>query len=88
MSYIEAGIANMAVNPAAASAEDLLDVALKYSLGRGVKQDNVLAHVWLNLAAMKGSKTALQYRCELAREMSASQVAEALRQARALLTVH
>lgn len=76
------------VNPATATAEDLLDLALKYSLGRGVAQDNVTAHMWLNLAAMKGSRSALQYRSELSREMSASQVAEALRQARALLTVH
>jgi uncharacterized protein len=88
MSFYQSDIADMAVNPAVASAEDLLDIALKYSLGRGVKQDNVMAHVWLNLAAMKGSKSALQYRCELAKEMSASQVADALRQARAMLTVH
>jgi uncharacterized protein len=88
MSFMQTGIADMAINPIAASAEDLLDVALKYSLGRGVKQDNVQAHMWLNLAAMKGSKVALQYRCELAREMSPSQVADALRQARALLTIH
>ncbi len=75
-------------NPATATADELLNLALSYSLGRGVVQDIISAHKWLNLAAMKGSKAALQYRGELAREMSASQVAEALRQARALLTIH
>jgi uncharacterized protein len=86
---LEATLSNdIMLNPASATAEDLLDLAMKYCLGRGVAQDIVSAHKWLNIAAMKGSKAALQYRSELAREMSASQVAEALRQARAILTLH
>ncbi len=76
------------LNPTSASAEDILELALNFCLGRGVSQDIVAAHKWLNIAAMKGSKAALQYRHELAREMSASQVADALRQARAMLTLH
>jgi uncharacterized protein len=83
-----AGLPEGNLNPVTASAEELLDLALKYSLGRGVTMDVIEAHKWLNLAAMKGSKAALQYRSELAREMSAGQVAEALRQARAWLTLH
>jgi uncharacterized protein len=83
-----AGLPEGSLNPVTASAEELLDLALKFSLGRGVALNVVEAHKWLNLAAMKGSKAALQYRSELAREMSASQVAEALRQARAWLTLH
>jgi hypothetical protein len=37
---------------------------------------------------MKGSDNAKTYRCELAREMSASQIAEAQRLARAWMTLH
>ncbi len=78
----------MNVSPQTSSAEDFFELGMRYCLGRGVAQDNVVAHKWFNLAAMKGNKSALLYRCELAREMSASQVAEALRQARAFLTIH
>ena len=78
----------MNVSPQTSSAEDFFELAMCYCLGRGVAQDNVVAHKWFNIAAMKGNKSALQYRCELACEMSPSQVAEALRQARAFLTVH
>ena len=71
-----------------ATADDLLALAMKYCLGRGVEQNNVTAHKWLNLAAMKGNDTAKQYRLELAREMSAGEIAEAQRQARAWMTIH
>lgn len=81
-------IAEAGLSPQVSTAEDFFNLAMQYCLGRGVKQDNILAHKWFNLAAMKGNKSALQYRCELAREMSAGEVAEALRQARAFLTVH
>jgi uncharacterized protein len=71
-----------------ASAEDLLAVAMMYCLGRGVEQNNIVAHKWFNLAAMKGSDSAKQYRCELAREMTANEIAEAQRQARNWMTLH
>ena len=73
---------------ATATAEDLLEIGMKYCLGRGVSQNFVEAHKWLNLAALKGSESAKQYRCEISREMSAADVADAQRQARALLTLH
>jgi uncharacterized protein len=79
---IEAGILP------ASSAEDLLSIAMQYCLGKGVAQNLVAAHKWFNIAAMKGSAAARQYRCELAREMSAADVAEAQRAARAWLTLH
>lgn len=74
--------------PISASADDLLAMGLKYCFGRGVGQNYVEAHKWFNLAAMKGSDNAKTYRCELAREMSASQIAEAQRLARAWMTLH
>lgn len=74
--------------PHSASAEELLAMGLKYCFGRGVSQNYVEAHKWFNLAALKGSENAKSYRCELAREMSANEIAEAQRQARAWVTLH
>lgn len=74
--------------PLSASADDMLAMGLKYCFGRGVAQNYVEAHKWFNLAALKGSDNAKSYRCELAREMSAQQIAEAQRQARAWMTLH
>ncbi len=68
--------------------DQFLDKGIQYSLGRGVAQSNVLAHVWFNIAAMKGCAAAKLYRLELSQEMSQAEIAEAQRQARALLTVH
>lgn len=74
--------------PHSATAEDLLALGLKYCFGRGVAQSYVEAHKWFNLAALKGNENAKSYRCELAREMSANDIAEAQRQARAWMTLH
>jgi hypothetical protein len=76
------------ISVATATAEALLEIGMKYCTGREVSQNFVLAHKWFNLAAMKGSESAKQYRCEISREMSPHDVADAQRQARALLTLH
>jgi uncharacterized protein len=76
------------ISAATASADACLAMGMKYCIGHGVEANNVEAHKWFNLAALKGSEKAKSYRLELAREMSSSEVAEAQRQARALLTLH
>jgi uncharacterized protein len=76
------------LNPSAVSADELLELGMHYCLGRGVAQNYVTAHKWFNIAALKGSESARQYRCELSREMSANDIAEAQRAARAWLTLH
>jgi len=53
-----------------------------------VDADLVSAHKWFNLAAARGNASALTYRVELAREMSADQVAEAQKLAREWLQTH
>jgi uncharacterized protein len=73
---------------ASATAEDLLDLGIKYCLGRDVEQNLVFAHKWFNLAALKGSEPARQYRCEISREMSPTEIAFAQREARDWLTLH
>ena len=71
-----------------ATADVLFELGLMYCIGRDVEQDYIAAHKWFNLAAMRGSKDARDYRIEIAREMSPLEVAEAQRQARAWLTMH
>jgi uncharacterized protein len=76
------------ISAVTSSADACLALGMKYCIGHGVEANNIEAHKWFNLAALKGSEKAKSYRLELAREMSASEVAEAQRQARALLTLH
>jgi uncharacterized protein len=71
-----------------ASAEACLAMGMKYCIGHGVAPNNVAAHKWFNIAAIKGSEKAKSYRLELSQEMSAAEIAEAQRQARQFLTIH
>ena len=66
----------------------LYDLGLFYSTGQGVEQNFIEAHKWFNLAAMRGIRRAQADRAELARDMSAFDVAEAQRQAREWLLKH
>lgn len=67
----------------AGSSDELLARGLNYSTGSGgVPQDLVEAHKWLNLAAMDGNGDARRLRGEIARDMSAAQIAEAQSRAR------
>lgn len=69
-------------------ADALYNLGLLYSTGRHVARDNVAAHKWLNLAALKGDLRAVKDRCELARDMSRTELREALRQAREWMLTH
>jgi TPR repeat protein len=72
----------------AGAADALYDLGLLYSTGQGVDQDYIQAHKWFNLAAIRGLSRAQVDRCELAKDMSRAQIAEAQRQAREWLRVH
>ena len=76
------------VSPAMASADVLFELGLMYCIGREDEHDYVTAHKCFSLAALKRSDEARTYRCEISREMSASQVHEAQKQARAWMTLH
>jgi uncharacterized protein len=73
---------------ATSSADTCMALAMKFCLGKGVTRDNILAHTWFNIAAIKGNNRAKVYRLELSQEMSAAEIAEAQRKARELLTLH
>lgn len=69
-------------------AEALYNLGVMYSTGRNVPPDYVSAHKWFNLAAIMGNKAALAHRIEIAREMTANQIAEAQRLAREWMYTH
>ena len=62
--------------------EALYNLGLAYSTGQGVVQDYVAAHKWFNLAAMRGSDVAKNWRNQIAGEMNAGQIAQAQKLAR------
>ena len=64
----------------------LFELGVTYSTGRGgVSVDLIEAHKWFNLAALNGSTRGQECRAEIAVEMTAREIAEAQRQARAWL---
>ena len=63
----------------------LYELGVAYSSGSGVAFDLVEAHKWFNLAAVSGDVRGQQCRAEIAEEMSAREIAEAQRSARAWL---
>jgi len=77
---------------AKAAAGDLnacFDLGIAYaSGGDGVDVDLIQAHKWFNLAAIGGSERAQAWRAEVADEMSAREIVEAHKIARAWLATH
>ncbi len=72
---------------AAGKVQALYELGVAYSTGSGgVEMDLIEAHKWFNLAALNGSELAQECRAEIAEEMTAREVAEAQRQARAWLS--
>jgi len=68
------------------SVDALYELGVAYSTGSsGVEVDLVEAHKWFNLAALSGSELAQQCRAEISEEMTAREIAEAQRGARAWL---
>ncbi len=71
---------------ASGDVQALYDLGIAYSTGSGgIPVDLVEAHKWFNLAALNGSALAQECRAEIADDMSAREIAEAQRQARAWL---
>lgn len=63
------------------------DLGIAFSSGTGgVEIDLIEAHKWFNLAAVAGSEDGQALRAEVAEEMTAREIAEAQRRARAWLS--
>jgi TPR repeat protein len=68
-------------------ANALYELGVAYSTGiNGVDVDLIEAHKWFNLAALNGNLLGQECRAEIAEEMTAREIAEAQRQARAWLS--
>lgn len=68
------------------NADALYDLGIAYSTGSGgVDIDMIEAHKWFNLAALRGSEEAMMCRADISDDMTAREIAEAQRQARAWL---
>ena len=75
------------VDAAAGDADALYELGVAYSTGTaGTQIDLVEAHKWFNLAALNGSGLAQPSRPDIADEMTAREIAEAQREARAWLS--
>jgi uncharacterized protein len=68
------------------SVSALFDLGVAYSTGTdGIEIDLIEAHKWFNLAALNGSEEAMTCRAEISDEMTAREIGEAQKQARAWL---
>lgn len=63
------------------------DLGVAYSTGaEGLDVDLIEAHKWFNLAAVGGDERAQRCRADISEEMTAREIAEAQKQARAWLS--
>ena len=53
-----------------------------YSQGLGVPQDNVMSHMWYNIAAADGSALMADYRAEISKKMTPAAIEAAQAMAR------
>ncbi|GAA4767201.1 hypothetical protein GCM10023219_10970 [Stakelama sediminis] len=66
--------------------EACFELGVIYSSGaQGALIDLIEAHKWFNLAAVNGDVRAQEWRAEIAEDMTAAEIAEAQKQARAWL---
>ncbi|MFM9852537.1 MAG: hypothetical protein ACKVOJ_07015 [Sphingomonadaceae bacterium] len=74
------------VDAAGGDPDAYFDLGIAYSSGSGgVDVDLIEAHKWFNLAAVAGNERGQECRAEIAEDMTAREIAEAQRQARAWL---
>ena len=74
------------IDAAMGDVQALYELGVAYSTGTaGVEIDFIEAHKWFNLAALKGNLAAQECRADIAEDMTAREIAEAQRQARAWL---
>ncbi len=74
------------VEAAIGDTDALYELGVAYSSGtHGAEFDLVQAHKWFNLAALRGDSRSQECRHDVSEEMTAREIAEAQRQARAWL---
>jgi uncharacterized protein len=88
MARMDMGMDRFEVAAQTGAADALFELGMLYATGLDVEADLVVAHKWFNLAALRGNRAALIRRIELAREMSANQIALAQKLAREWLATN
>ena len=58
------------------------NLGVMYHKGKGVTQDNKLAYMWFNIAALSGNEPATEWRDKIAKNLSPSQLNKAQDMAR------
>ena len=53
------------------------NLGLMYEYGRGVLQDNILSHMWYNIASANGYKKSSEWRDKIAAKMTAADISKA-----------
>ncbi len=80
-------VANLLASAADGDFNACFDLGVVFSTGsHGVGSDLIEAHKWFNLAASRGHEEAAWCRADVADEMTAREIAEAQRRARAWLS--
>ncbi len=83
------GVDRWLTNAEAGQVDAQYKVGLMFSTGQeGAPVDYVMAHKWLNLAAVRGSDDARRLRAEVAGDMSKEEIAQAQRLAREWMSTH
>jgi TPR repeat protein len=73
----------------AGDVDALFELGVSYSTGRGgITVDLIEAHKWFNLGALSGDARSQACRADISYEMTAREIAEAQKQARAWLAVN
>lgn len=84
---LKSAVGSRMADAAEGDADALYELGVAYSTGScGTKVDLIEAHKWFNLAALNGSGLAQESRAEISESMTAREIAEAQRQARAWLS--
>jgi TPR repeat protein len=69
-------------------AEDCFALGMNFSSGAGMAVDLVQAHMWFNIAALRGHPDGAQLRREIAEQMADAEIGNAQRAARDWLKAH
>lgn len=88
MAHFEPRVTGNDATRGVADIEVLYRLGMMYVQGRDCEKDLVAAHKWLNIAAIRGSSAAARERAKLASNMTKAEIARALREARAWMTMH
>jgi TPR repeat protein len=86
MAFTDSEIAEVRAGAFAGDSDNLYKLGLIYSTGQGAPMDFIQAHMWFNLAAMRGNQPAKDCRRELAGLMSPIEISQAQKAAREWLT--